>query len=306
MTEQNQKPQEELCALLKKWMDDNDKSQAFIAKALDVSPTLMSQYLGGIYKGDNDNLDKKVKSFLDLQQARKARRKITLPYLETSVARRIDETATMVHEDGIQGILISPPGYGKTMGLQRYRDHHPDVIYLEVDMGYNALVLFQEIHRALFGDTGHKELHNMHVDIINRLRGSGRMIIIDQAEYLPHRALEMLRAVNDNAGVGILLAGLERLRENISGHRGQYAQLRDRIGIVCKLSSITMEDSQLIIQTMLGDKKSEKICSSFYNRSGANARCLVKMVNAAIRIAYKHKCQINEDVVIAAEEAVQV
>jgi DNA transposition AAA+ family ATPase len=306
MTEQNQSVQETLSVALKNWIEDKDKSQSFVAKAIDISSTQLSQYLGGIYKGDNANLDKKVKAFLDLQQARAARKKIVAPFLETTVARRILDIADQVHEDGIMGVVVGPAGYGKSEGLKEFSRRNPDVLYLEIDQGYNALVLFAEIYRSEFGECGHKELHDMHVAIIEKMKGSGRMLIIDQAEYLPLKALEMLRSMYDKAGVGILLCGLERLLENIRGQRGQYAQLHSRIGVVAKLKPITVGDAKLIAQSMIGDKRAEKTFTSFYNRSQGNARELVKLINAAVRIAHINECHINEDVIASAEELVRV
>jgi DNA transposition AAA+ family ATPase len=287
-------------------MDENDKSQAYVAKSLALSGTVLSQYLGGKYPGDNEGIDKQVKAFLDLQQARAERKKIVTPFLETSVARKVHEAASIAHEDGIMVVVVSEAGYGKTEALKEYAKRNPDVIYLEIDLGYNAQVLFQEIHKHEFGDTSHKELHDMHNSIIDKLRGSGRMIIIDQAEYLPHKALEMLRAVYDSAGVGILLCGLPRLLENLRGQRGQYLQLHSRIGAVAKLAPITMDDAKLIITRMLGEKRAEKVYASFYKRANCNARHMVKMVNAAVRIAHVNQCHINEDVVAGAEEMVRV
>jgi DNA transposition AAA+ family ATPase len=291
---------------LRKWIDENDKSQSFVAKNLGVSTSVLSQYLADKYPGNNVEMDDKVKSFLDLQQKRATRKRIKPPFIKTSVAKRIHETAASVHEDGIMGVIVAKAGFGKTEGLQDYAKKNPDAIYIEIDQGYNSLVFFEEIHKLLFGETGHKDLHEMHVDIIKILKGSGRIIIVDQAEYLPLKALEMLRSIYDKAGIGILLCGLERLLENIRGHRGQFAQLHSRIGIVTKLQPITSEDARLIIQSMLGEKVTAKICDSIYRRSHANTRDMVKMVNAAIRIADINESHINEDVISAAEEMVRV
>jgi DNA transposition AAA+ family ATPase len=305
MNEQNTIP-EGLSGTLKKWIEDNDKNQAFVAKNIGVSSAVLSQYLGGIYPGDTKGVDTKVKSFLDLQQARAARKKIITPFIETTVARRIRETASIVHEDGIMGVVVSKAGFGKTEALKEYSRKNPDVIYIEIDHGYNSQVLFQELYKHEFGDTGHKDLHDMHTALIDKLRGSGRALIMDQAEYLPLKALELLRSMYDKAGVGILLCGLERLLENIRGHRGQFAQLHSRIGIVAKLSPITLEDARMMVSSMIGTSKAEKTYVSFYKRSFGNARDMVKMVNAAVRIAHINDCHINEDVVAAADEMVRV
>ena len=57
--------------------------------------------------------------------------------------------------------------------------------------------------------------------IVKKLKGSGRMIIIDEAEHLPYKALELLRRVHDKAGMGVLLVGLPRLIHKIMEGRGE-------------------------------------------------------------------------------------
>lgn len=306
MTEQRQDQQETIRATLSRWMEENDKSQAYVAKNMGLSGTVLSQYLGDKYPGDNAGIEKQVREFLDLQKARSERKKITVPFVNTSVAVDIMGTADIVHEDGIIGVVVSEPGFGKTEALKEYGRRNHDVICLEVDCGYNALVLFQEIHRLVFGEAGHKELHDMQIAIIDKLRGSGRMIIIDQAEYLPFKALEMLRTIYDKAGIGILLCGQERLLENIRGHRGQYAQLHSRVGIVKKVEPITIDDARLIIEKMLGEKRAAKTFKLFYARAKANARDMTKMVNMAVRIAHSEGGQITEDLIGNAENRVKV
>jgi hypothetical protein len=295
---------EALRQILKKWMDDNDKKASFVARNLGISEAQLSQWFGNKYQGDNDRLHYKIRAFLSLQEARAARRKIEPVFIPTSVAKRIHETAQIAHEDCIIGVVVSNAGLGKTVALKEYANQHPDTIYIEIDHGYNAESFFIDIHKRLFGIGGHKQLHDMHVDIIDIMRGSGRMIIVDQAEYLPHKALEMLRSVYDKAGIGILLAGMPRLLENIRGSRGQFAQLHSRVGIVVKLDTITTEDAEAICESILGEPS--KFAASFCSRSFGNARHMVKMINAAVRIARVNKIDINEDVISKAQEMVRV
>jgi DNA transposition AAA+ family ATPase len=77
----------------------------------------------------------------------------------------------------------------------------------------------------------------MFLDIIDKLKSSGRLNIIDEAEPLPYKSLELLRRIYDKAQVGILLVGMPRLIMNLKGEKRQYAQLYSRVGIATRLNS---------------------------------------------------------------------
>ena len=59
----------------------------------------------------------------------------------------------------------------------------------------------------------------MMLDIIDKLKSSGRLIIVDEAEHLPYTSLELLRRIYDKAEVGILLVGMPRLMKNLKGDK---------------------------------------------------------------------------------------
>ena len=82
----------------------------------------------------------------------------------------------------------------------------------------------------------------MLIDIVNKLKNSGRLIIVDEAENLPYRALELLRRIYDKAKVGILLVGLPKLLTNLKGNKGQYKQLYSRVGVLAELLPIPGND----------------------------------------------------------------
>ena len=44
-------------------------------------------------------------------------------------------------------------------------------------------------------------------EVVNKLNNSGRLLIIDEAENLPYRALEITRRIHDKTAVGVLLVG---------------------------------------------------------------------------------------------------
>ena len=174
-----------------------------------------------------------------------------------------------------------------------YNIEHSDVILIEADLGYTPKVLFSEIHKKL-GFDGVGSIHSMLLDIIGRLKYSGRLIIVDEAEYLPYKALELLRRIYNKAKVGVLLVGMPKLLKNLKGDRGQYTQLYSRVGIVKELAPLTKEDGLEIISSVTPNAKS--IYPQISTYCGSNTRVLTKLLVRALRIAKINETELDEDV----------
>ena len=67
-------------------------------------------------------------------------------------------------------------------------------------------------------------------------------MIIDEAENLPYRALEIARRIHDKTGVGVLLVGRSILLENLKGYNNQYDQLYSRVKYTKILNRIQLVD----------------------------------------------------------------
>jgi DNA transposition AAA+ family ATPase len=137
----------------------------------------------------------------------------------------------------------------------------------------------------------------MFLDIIDKLKASGRLIIIDEAEHLPYKSLELLRRIYDKAQVGILLVGMPRLIMNLKGEKRQYAQLYSRVGIATRLNSLGDEDKKAIISSILPNYKS--VFSTLSDYCAGNTRVLTKLLVRAVRIAEINNMEVNEDVLQA-------
>ena len=199
-----------------------------VARSLDLSPTTLHLWLNDKYKGNVGKINKAVEQYMERELLREEN--VNIPFVETSVAQDIFEIANTCHVESEIGVCCGCAGVGKTYAVKMYALEHSDVILIETDFGYTPKVLFSEIHKTL-GFEGTGALHNMVIDIVDKLKNSGRLIIVDEAENLPYRALELLRRIYDKARVGILLVGMPKLLKNLQGDKGQYTQLYSRVGV---------------------------------------------------------------------------
>lgn len=75
-----------------------------------------------------------------------------------------------------------------------------------------------------------------------------RLIIIDEADHLTLNALQAIRNLNDEAGIGIVLAGNEKLyMQMLTGSKNyEFDQIRTRIFLSREFPTITQKKRFLI------------------------------------------------------------
>jgi len=280
---------------LRKYLDDNDLPATQVAREIDLSPATISSWMSGTYKGRVERIDTAVESYL----IRKAGgpTKHTDRVVQTSVRSRLCGMAQTCHTQGSMGLAIGVAGIGKTLACRHYRDSNPGVILLEIDFGFTAWAMMSELHKAV-GFDGSGGMHRQMLDIVERLKGSNRLIIIDEAEHLPYRALEMIRRVYDHTGVGVLLVGLRKLFEGIWGLRGQYSQFQSRCTAgVIKLDNITLPDARRIASSCLSESVSDDIVQCLYTTVKGNARSFRALITKTLTNADGNAAAIDVDLI---------
>lgn len=85
-------------------------------------------------------------------------------------------------------------------------------------------------------------LNDLFESVSDRLRDSGRLIVVDEAENLPLRALEIIRRLHDETGCGLVLSGMPRLVANLRGKHGELVQLYSRVSVALNLGESLPDD----------------------------------------------------------------
>jgi DNA transposition AAA+ family ATPase len=263
---------------LSKFIEQNGYSINRISRQIGskgYSSAVISQYLSGKYPGDVRKLEAEVRNFLEREEEKKKRGKREIPFVETTAARRIFSALRMAHIEGEIILIYGPAGLGKTTALRNYSELHGDAIFIEADLSYTTKSLLGQIAKRLGGEE-YGSVNYLFNNCVAKLKESGRIIIIDEAEHLPVRALDLLRRINDLAGVGIALAGLPRLLYNLKGRRGENAYLYSRVGAAVNIGAMERQDVKAIVRTYFPN--SNGIWEDFAKYSEGNARKLSKLL----------------------------
>lgn len=273
---------------LKNYIDAMGISQSKVAPLVGVSTATISQYLKGEYKGDVAAVDKKVAEMLE-RQADKAR-DVNSGFVETPTAKDIFDVCAMAHSMADINLVIGEAGLGKTVTLKQYARTVDNVILIEVEPTFSPKVLLVELCNRL-GIVPSRSNHDNVTNIVDKLRGSDKLIIIDEAELLAYKSLEIVRRIHDMTGVGVVLAGMPRLRANLRGKKGEYKQLYSRIGFVKDLSDrLPADDIGLLCQSAVGTSAFNE---QFFRASAGNARRLNKLLRGVNRLAMLNKRPID-------------
>ncbi|WPA91019.1 AAA family ATPase [Providencia zhijiangensis] len=259
-------------------MNTKGWSQAQAARGIGVSTAVINQFLQNKYNGDVNAVEEKVRQFILREQERDKSRRIKPVYVDTLMARKGRDVIRMAHMDSDINVIYGDAGMGKTMIVRQYAKEHLDAVLIEADPGYTARVVLEELCNKL-GLSKRGNMHELSESIIQNLRDSGRIILVDEAENLPYRALETLRRIHDKSGVGIVLVGMPRLILNLKGKRGEYKQLYSRVGFALRMGeSLPEDDITNMITTMLPEASEPEVLNALYKACKGNARRLFKFL----------------------------
>ena len=280
---------------LKEYLKVKNYTLSRVAKAVNLSNATLHLWMNNNYKGNVKKIEDAISKFLEIDRLRE--NKIHIDFINTSIVEDIFEIAKTCHVENEIGVCCGNAGLGKTFAVKKYAIEHHDVILIEADLGYSPRVLFSEIHKKL-GFDGCGTIHTMFTNIIDKLMYSNRLIIIDEAEHLPYKSLELLRRIYDKAQVGILLVGMPRLIMNLQGAKKQYAQLYSRVGIVTNLKPLLEEDEIAIISSVIPNYHS--IYPIISRHCSGNTRAMTKLLARVFRISEINGLKTDERIVESA------
>ncbi|EAV2404813.1 AAA family ATPase [Salmonella enterica] len=283
---------------LKDVMDTHGYSQGQVARAIGRSSATMNQYVQGKYNGDIADMEERIGHFLRRVREKQNALRIDERFVSTPTASKGLEVLSYAHLESEICVLYGAAGLGKTMILKEYARRDSNVIFIEADPGFTARTLLEELcGRLRLNKNGN--IHALIEVCVEKLKDSGRLLVIDEAELLPYRALEVIRRLHDKAGIGVVLAGMPRLIVNLKGKRGEYAQLYSRVALALDLgNALARQDFDQIAVDLMPEAEDRKISDALYEQSKGNARRLFKMARGVYRM-----CDISKkDVTVTAIE----
>jgi len=291
---------------LKQHMKSTGTSQSAVATACGISDATLSYWLKGKYQGNNDDVAAKVRDYLDsARQRQEVGGSAKSELVPTTIYNAVQEFCSVVNAHRIMGVLTGDAGIGKTTALKAYAKEHPSVILIEADHGYTANALFKDLCRRL-KITPQGSLHDKLEQVVEELKDTGRLVLIDEAEHFNYRTLELIRRVFDKAGVGIGLVGMPRLIEKLRGESMYYAQIYSRISAARKLGLLKDTDIHAVLDSRFESVDTQAF-TSVQRACNRNMRLLSNLLRWCTEIMRKNGlATLTSDVVHSASDMLAV
>lgn len=271
--EQKELTVQEAVAYLHQYRETTGKTQTAIARELDISSGALSSFLAGSYKAPH-TITPRVIELMALNEKKQVAPKEP-DYVETTVSRTVTNAIKYAHIQGKIAVVYGDAGVGKTMAAKEYLKRNGLAIGITINPTYASITGVNELLAEQLG-VRERVSRKITAEIVTKLRGSGRVIVVDEAQHLTVRTLNHLRCMSDESGIGITLIGNDEVYTKMKGSgRADFAQLFSRVGMRKQVltSSITQEDVRLIFgQYDVSPDSLEmlyRICRTNYGLRGA-------------------------------------
>jgi DNA transposition AAA+ family ATPase len=233
-------------------------TQSDIARAVGMSAATVSNFLNHKDLGDVPKIAVALKAYVEREESKDDGGLIKVPFVETRQAKTMAKAIDFCHRFGRMGAVLGGSGFGKSRAIEEAVRLDPSLIVLH---GWNRLGssgVLQDLCEAIkVSDKG--LLRALMKRIKARLTQSERCLIVDDAHTLAFGALDTLRHIYDQTGVGVLLVGIGSLRRHLIGSSEETEQIASRVsGRLWEMPDITEDDVRLILGGVLPDPDTDQ------------------------------------------------
>ena len=155
---------------------------------------------------------------------------VEIPFIVTRQVKEVASVCNALIESRDMGIIYGEPGVGKSITASHITEKWTKkgslrVICIEADVGSTPLGIARKLITLLTdlrpGNSAEA------ARIIENLTDKHQvdLIIVDEAERLNHRCLEMVRSIYDRTKIPVLLIGMNDLVRHLRSHKKFYSRI---------------------------------------------------------------------------------
>ncbi len=200
------------------------------ASLIGYSPGTLSTYRKSTYNGDVGKFEARLRELFEIKEAAQVYQSTTPDYAPTSISQGVYNTIRLCHLKGGLAIECGDAGIGKTKAAKKYvADYPSSAVYVTVNPCLVSTTAFLKLLCKTFRvPIGRKD--DMWLELDEHLQGGKKVIIIDEAQHLPIKTIESIRALFDsNPDLGIIFIGnVETITNRSSRGKASFAQINNR------------------------------------------------------------------------------
>lgn len=273
---------------------DSRLSQSAIAREAGLSSATVSQWMSGKYPGDNAAVEKKLALWVEAHQARAAEAG-QLPqgpgYVPTTTSERVVSALRYAQLAGDIAVIYGGAGVGKTQAILRHQATSPNVWVATMSPATKGVVTsLLRICSAIGVPNVAGGAIALETTVTRRVRDTHGLLVIDEAQHLTVDALDQVRAIHDDTGIGIALVGNEKVYASMTGgNRAPYLdRLHSRIGKRVRVQRAGESDVEALIAAWgVEEKACHTVLHDIASKPGA-LRSLTKCMRLASMYARTH------------------
>lgn len=258
-----------------------------IAREAGISYGTFSQWVGGIYKGRVGTYDDQVERWLhNLDRAKRA--SSVLPaapaFIMTPAAAAFFAAFEHAQHAPDLAVVSGAAGVGKTSAIMAYRAQAANVWVITGEPCISTPRMVLDEVADMLGSSGGRSTHRISRAIVERMRGTRGLLIVDEAQHLNTPTLDQLRTIHDLAGVGVVLAGNERISNRIEGgaRTPEFAQLFSRVGMRVPRPKAVKGDIEALLDAWNIEGPAERRLLATIARKPGALRSMTKVLRIAV------------------------
>jgi hypothetical protein len=221
--------------------DEDQQSLEMMAKQLGYSPSVLSQYFNGIYPGNTERFEIRA---ADCLRARDRRKRIGVELIATEATEAVKASLNTIRRTNDVGVIYGDAGIGKTSGIALYLEENTTCVEISLTRWARN---DEQIARLIFGamNSGAWDGNTPRAEfLVKQLRGSNRLLIVDNAHKATPAGLEWIFDLHDETRIPIALVGNEDVLRPIQAN----AQRFSRVGLK---QSVTVAKPRALVKHLV-------------------------------------------------------
>ena len=271
-------------------MEADSATMTHVAKQAGVAYGTFSSWMGGTYAGRTERVAEAAQRWLDGRAARAATR-VALPPVPEFIVTRSAEAffGLLSHAQHMPDLVVitGGAGVGKTTACEAFKARSPNVWIATMEPCLSTVRMLLDALTEALEIAEKYSAQRISAAIVRKLKGTGGLLIVDEAQHLSAQALDQLRTIHDKAGVGVALVGNETVFSRFGGvaHTPHYAQLYSRIGVRLSRKAPLKADVEALLDAWkIVTPAERRLAIAIASKPGA-LRGMTKMLRMAFGMA---------------------
>ncbi|MEB2804689.1 AAA family ATPase [Campylobacter upsaliensis] len=216
-------------------------------------------------------------------------KELQIPFIATKNAKAINVTIESAMSNREMGVIIGEAG--KSRAIKEYAEQEWCFLKQQQKLVKECFWWGLKINSMCVKGSLDDKIRG----IASELARTSKVLIIDESEHLPFRALECLRHIYDFSNTALILVGTRKLKNNLAGigrnDYNEYGQLGSRIGTkwelkgLCYQNKEDLKDEDLKTLCKHFDVEEKKAIDLVFNLARGNFRKNEKLLKRACEFA---------------------